>query len=57
MFALPFLPVPTSRVLLGTGSMIPFIIAQDVDCRTPKYCLLSVLLFSTSFLLEVSEES
>ena len=48
---------PPHRVLLGTGSMIPFIIAKDGDCRTPKYCFLSVLLFSTSFLLEASEES
>lgn len=46
--------IPSHKVHFGTGSMIPFIIGKDGIHRTTKYCLLSVPLFSTSFLSEES---
>ena len=46
--------IASHKVHFGTGSMIPFIIGKDGIHRTTKYCLLSVPLFSTSFLSEES---
>lgn len=52
-----FFQFPPNKVHLGTGSMIPFIVARDGAEALPGTMFSQFFLFSPSLLLEVSIES